>query len=108
MDGVEVALTYEISGWPTWVHHEGREMHWHVPEIIDLGSQSCPYQRLRPARARPVRLCAGEGEQYISATRRRGKWQIAPNTTARPLIRLVPLCATVWHIDAEGGPARRP
>jgi hypothetical protein len=35
MGGVEAVLTYGISGWPTWVHHEQREMHWHVLEIIE-------------------------------------------------------------------------
>ena len=35
MGGVEEVLTYGISGWPTWVHHEQREMHWHVLEIIE-------------------------------------------------------------------------
>ena len=38
MDAVEAVLTYGISGWPTWVHHEGREMHWHVLEIIEPGT----------------------------------------------------------------------
>jgi hypothetical protein len=31
MDGAEAVLTYGISGWPTWVHHEGREMHGEDP-----------------------------------------------------------------------------
>jgi hypothetical protein len=35
MGGVEAVLTYGISGWPTWVPHRGREMQWHVLEIIE-------------------------------------------------------------------------
>ena len=88
MDGVEAVLTYGISGWPTWVHHEGREMHWHVPEIIEPDTATAS-----PARTgRYILLVQGPfaypkgsgGEQYITATRRGGRWWIAPNTTARP------------------------
>jgi hypothetical protein len=35
MGEAEAVLTYGTSGWPRWVHHEGREMHWHVLEIIE-------------------------------------------------------------------------
>ena len=88
MDGVEAVLTYGISGWPTWVHHEHREMHWRVLEIVEPDT----------AKASPattdgyILLVAGpyaylpgdEGGQYISATRRGGRWWIEPNTTAYP------------------------
>jgi hypothetical protein len=87
MGEAEAALTYGISGWPTWVHHEQREMHWHILEIIepDIAKAS-------PVRADryillvqgPFAYVPGEGEQYITATRRGGRWWIAPNTTARP------------------------
>ena len=78
---------YGISGWPTWVHHEGREMHWHVLEIIEPDTAEAS-----PARTDayillvqgPFAYLPGEGEQYITATRRDGRWWIAPNTTARP------------------------
>ena len=88
MGGVEAVLTYGISGWPTWVHHEGREMHWHVLEIIEPDIAEAT-----PARTdRYILLVDGpfaylkgsDGEQYITATRRGGRWWIAPNTSAHP------------------------
>jgi len=70
------------------VHHEHREMHWRVLEIIEPDT----------AKASPaatdvyILLVAGpyaylpgdEGEQYITAIRRDGQWWIEPNTTAYP------------------------
>jgi hypothetical protein len=88
MGEAEAVLTYGISGWPTWVHHEGREMHWHVLEIIEPDIAEAA-----PARTdRYILLVDGpfaylkgsEGEQYITATRRGGRWRIAPNTTVHP------------------------
>jgi hypothetical protein len=88
MDGVEAVLTYGISGWPTWVHHEHREMHWHILEIIEPDIAEAT-----PARTdRYILLVDGpfaylkgrDGEQYITATRRGGRWWITPNTTAHP------------------------
>jgi hypothetical protein len=87
-DGVEAVLTYVISGWPTWVHHEGREMHWHVLEIIEPDTGEAT-----PARTdRYILLVDGpfaymkgrDGEQCITATRRGGRWWITPNTAAHP------------------------
>jgi hypothetical protein len=71
MDGVEAVLTYGISGWPTWVHHEHREMHWHVPGIIEPDIAEAT-----PARTHryillvqgPSAYVPGEGEQYMTAT----------------------------------------
>jgi hypothetical protein len=87
MNGVEVVLMYGISAWPTRVHHESREMHWHVLEIIEPDTAA-----VSPARADayillvqgPFACLPGEGEQYITATRRDGRWWIAPNTTTCP------------------------
>jgi hypothetical protein len=87
MGGVEAALTYGISGWPTWVRHEGREMHWHVLEIIEsdtaAASPACTDAYVLLAHG-PFAYVPGEGEQYISATRRHGRWWIAPDTTVHP------------------------
>ena len=69
------------------VHYEGREMHWHVLEIIEPDTaEASPagtgaYVLLVQG---PFAYMPGEGEQYITATRRGGRWQIAPNTSARP------------------------
>ena len=62
-------------------------MHWHVVEIIepDMANAS-------PARTDryvllvqgPFAYVPGEGEQYITATRRDGRWWIVPNTSAHP------------------------
>jgi hypothetical protein len=87
MDGVEVALTYGISGWPTWVHHEHREMHWHVLEIIEpdtAAASPASTDRYILLVQGPFAYLPGEGEQYITASRRQGRWWIAPNTTAHP------------------------
>ena len=88
MGEAEAVLTYGISGWPTWVHHEGREMHWHVLEIIEPDiAEAAPARTDRHILLVDgpfAYLKASEGEQYITATRRGGRWQIAPNTTARP------------------------
>jgi hypothetical protein len=32
----------------------------------------------------PFAYLPGEGEQYITATRRDGRWRITPNTTSHP------------------------
>src|SRR5436190_1289378 len=88
MGGVEAVLTYGIRGWPTRVHHEGREMHWRVLEIIEPDTA-----KASPATTDTyILLVAGpyaylpgdEGEQYINATRREGRWWIEPNKTAYP------------------------
>jgi hypothetical protein len=87
MDGVEAVLTYGISGWPTWVHHEHREMHWHVVEIIEpdtAGASPASTDRYILLVQGPFAYLPGEGEQYITAIRRRGRWWITPNTTAHP------------------------
>jgi len=87
MDGVEVVLTYGISGWPTWVHHEHREMHWHVLEIIEpdtAGASPASTDRYILLVQGPFAYLPGEGEQYITAIRRDSRWWITPNTTAHP------------------------
>jgi hypothetical protein len=87
MDGVEVVLTHGISGWPTWVHHEHREMHWHVLEIIEpdtAAASPASTDRYILLVQGPFAYLPGEGEQYITAIRRRGRWWITPNTTAHP------------------------
>ena len=87
MDGVEAVLTCGISGWPAWVHHEGREMHWHILEIIEPDTANASPARtaryVLPVQG-PYAYLPGEGEQYITATRRGGRWRITPDTAARP------------------------
>ena len=72
---------------PTWVHHNQREMRWYVLEIIEPDTAAAS-----PARIdryillvdSPFAYVPGEGEEYIIATRRGGRWRIAPDTTAGP------------------------
>ena len=62
-------------------------MHWHVPR-----NHRARHRRSLPAGTDryillvqgPFAYLPGEGEQYITATRRGGRWWITPNTTARP------------------------
>jgi len=62
-------------------------MHWHVLEIIEPDTAAA-----RPASTDryillvqgPFAYLPGEGEQYITASRRQGRWWIATNTTAHP------------------------
>jgi hypothetical protein len=84
----EVVLRFGRSGWPVWVHHEHRELHWRVLEIIEPTTKPAS-----PAgTGRYILLVDGpfaclpgrEGGQCITATRRDGRWQIKPNITAYP------------------------
>ena len=88
MDEAEAVLSYGRAGWPVWVHHACREQHWRVLEIIEPDTTAA-----RPAGTnRYILLVDGpfaylkgsEGEQYITATRRGGRWWITPNTSANP------------------------
>jgi hypothetical protein len=88
MDEAEAVLSYGRSGWPVWVHHAHREQHWRVLEIIESDTAAA-----RPADAsRYILLVDGpfaylkgrDGEQYITATRRDGRWWITPNTAVYP------------------------
>jgi hypothetical protein len=82
-----MVLSYGRSGWPTWVHHKQRQMHWHVLEIIEPGTAAASpagTDRYILLVDGPFAYVPGEGEQYIIATRRGGRWQIAPDTTAWP------------------------
>ena len=62
-------------------------MHWHVVEIIEPDiSAASPVGTGRYVLLvhGPFAYLPGEGEQYITATRRSGRWRITPNTTAWP------------------------
>jgi hypothetical protein len=62
-------------------------MHWHILEIIEpdmaaaIPARTNRYVLLVQGRFAYI---PGEGEQYITATRRDGRWWITPNTTANP------------------------
>jgi transposase len=67
-------------------HHACREQHWRVIEVSEP-------ENTAPSRtgiSRYILLVHGpfaflkgsDGEQYITATRRRGRWWITPNTSA--------------------------
>jgi hypothetical protein len=83
-----VILTFGMSWWPAWMHHAHREQHWRVLGIIEP-ENAAPSP---PAIDRYVLLVDGPfaylkgsaGEQYITATRRGGRWWIKPNTSANP------------------------
>lgn len=32
--GGEAILIFEMSGWPVWVHHAGRDLSWRVLEVV--------------------------------------------------------------------------
>lgn len=80
-----MALTFGVSGWPVWLQHAHREQHWRVLEVIEPESTPPSPAGL----SRDVLLADGpfafhkghEGEQYITATRRGGRWLITPNTS---------------------------
>jgi hypothetical protein len=88
MDEAEAVLSYGRAGWPVWVHHAHREQHWRVLQIIEpkIGA------RRKSVVDRYILLVDGpfaylkgsDGEQYITATRRGGRWWITPNTTVHP------------------------
>ena len=77
MDEAEAVLSYGISGWPVWVHHAHREQHWLVLEIIEPDTPAAtpagtdrfillvdgPFAYLK----------GGDGEQYVTVTRRGGR-----------------------------------
>ena len=62
-------------------------MHWHVLEIIEpdtaAASPASTDRYILLVRG-PFAYLPGDGEQYITASRRQGRWWIAPNTTAHP------------------------
>jgi hypothetical protein len=78
MDGIETVPTYGMPGWPTWVHHSHREMHRHVLEIIepDIGAATpASTSRYILLADGPFAYLKGhDGEQYITATRRGGRY----------------------------------
>jgi hypothetical protein len=63
-------------------------MYCHHTAMTSPGASS--WRLPRPARAKlllvhgPFAYLPGEGEQYITATWRDGRWQIEPNTTGYP------------------------
>ena len=62
-------------------------MHWHVVEIIEpdtANASPAGTDRYILLVQGPFAYVPGEGEQYITATRRDGRWWIAPTTTVRP------------------------
>ena len=62
-------------------------MHWHVLEIIEpdtAAASPASTDRYILLVQGPFAYLPGEGEQYITATRRGGRWWIAPGTAASP------------------------
>lgn len=81
-------LTFGMSGWPTWLHHAHREQHWRVLEVIepeDVAPSPAAIDRYILLADGPFAYLKGsDGEQYITAIRRGGRWWIKPNTGANP------------------------
>jgi hypothetical protein len=88
MDEAEAVLSYGVSGWPVWVHHAHREQHWRVLEIVEpdtAAATPADTDRYILLADGPFAFLKGrDGEQYITATRRGGRWWITPNTSANP------------------------
>ena len=82
MGAVEAVLTYGTSGWPTWVHHARRELHWRVLEIIEPrtapASPAVTGRYILRVQGPFAYLPGREGRQYITAIRRDGRWWIEP------------------------------
>ena len=88
MNEAEAVLSFGRAGWPVWVHHAHREQHWRVLEIIEpeIGAtRKAVVDRYILLVDGPFAYLKGsDGEQYITAARRGGRWWITPNTTAHP------------------------
>jgi hypothetical protein len=93
------------------VHHARREQHWRVLKIIEP-------ENAAPSRvgvSRYILLVDGpfafykghDGEQCITATRRRGRWWITPNTSANPR-RGIPPATDAHHGCHAVSQGRRP
>jgi hypothetical protein len=86
MGEAEAVLTFGMSGWPTWLHHAHREQHWRLLEVIEpekAAASPAAINRYTLLVDGPFAFLKGSaGEQYITATRRDGRWWIMPNTTA--------------------------
>jgi hypothetical protein len=63
-------------------------MHWHVLEIIEpdiaAASPADTSRYILLVNGPFAYLKGSDGEQYITAIRREGRWWITPNTTAHP------------------------
>ena len=88
MGEAEAVLAFGMSGWPVWVHHAHREQHWRVLEVIEpenTAPSPAAIDRYILLADGPFAFLKGsDGEQYITATRRGGRWWITPNTSANP------------------------
>jgi hypothetical protein len=88
MDEAEAVLSYGRAGWQVWVHHAHREQHRRGLEIIEPDTTAArpagTYRYILLVDGPFAYLKGSDGEQYITATRRGGRWWITPNTAVYP------------------------
>ena len=88
MRGVEAVLTYGTAGWPVWVHHAHRDLHWRVLEVIEPRIPAATPGRtdryILWVHGPFAYLPGRDGRQYVAVRRHAGQWLMEPDATAYP------------------------